>query len=259
MVPLGRRGPRAREGGRARILSPSLPMPTTIGHALGGVAAAEVSADGRRPRPWVFVILAVVVANLPDLDFVPGALLGHAERFHRGASHSVFAAMATAAVLGPIGARFLGVSVRRSMGFFFLVYASHLVLDVLMRDPTGGPGIAALWPLTDARYSLNLPWQHALDPIRTLDPGFFRDGIVGGVLSIRTVRVFIVDGLLVAPLVPLALWIRGRMGSPNPCPEGGLPAPDPHPNVIDEVLAGERGRPPDPEAQPQAAGVGAGT
>ncbi len=237
-------------------------MPTTIGHALGGIAATELTRPDRTegPRPWALLLVAAVVANLPDLDFVPGALMGHAERYHRGGSHSILAAVLVAATLGPAAARALGGRTRAWVGVLFAVYSSHLVLDLLLRDPTGGPGIAALWPLTDVRYALNVPGQHVLDPLRTLDPGFFRNGILGGLLSVRTVQVFLVDGLLVLPLVPLSVrWRRHMTARAHGLRRSSeLAAPDPHAHVVDEVLARERGRPPDAQPDPEPARIGAG-
>ena len=197
---------------RGTVLVARRTMPTSIGHALGGYAAADITADsgGRRPPLAAFLFLAIFVANVPDLDFVPGYLLGHAERFHRGASHSVLGGVLATLVLAPLAGRLFGGSLRRWAFLVSAVYASHLILDLLMRDPTGGPGIAFFWPFIDTRLALNIPGQQLLDPFRTLQPGFFGNGFPRALLRWNTVQVFLVDGILVAPLVLATSWWRSR-------------------------------------------------
>ena len=212
-------------------------MPTSIGHAFGGLVAADLTRSPARPlRLSALLFLAILVANLPDLDFLPGALVGHPERFHRGASHSVAAAALAAITLGPLSARLWGGSVRGWVSLVGAAYASHLVLDLLIRDPTGGAGIALLWPVVDARLAVNIPGQSVFDPLRTLDSGFFRSGLLG-LLRPQTIQVFLLDGLLVLPLVPLGHWIRKRRARSGTRvqPDAGareLPAPNAHREVV---------------------------
>ncbi|NNK64653.1 MAG: metal-dependent hydrolase, partial [Gemmatimonadetes bacterium] len=122
-------------------------MPTSVAHIIGGYAALEAGTN-RSGRPGIFfLVLIVVVANLPDLDFLPGVLIGDPGLYHRGPSHSIFAAAAVAGVAGwALGPRLGGA--RRVALWTFIAYGSHLVLDMLIPDPSGGSaGIPALWPL----------------------------------------------------------------------------------------------------------------
>ena len=191
-------------------------MPTSIGHAVGGYVVADVVGHSSEHRlSWLAIgFVALFVANLPDLDFVPGILVGHSERFHRGPSHSVAAGFGAVLLLTPLACRLFGGRLLSWALVIGAAYGSHLVLDLLMRDPTGGPGIALLWPLTERRFAWIAPGQQMLDPFRTLNQEHFRSDFLGALLRPATVKVFLIDGLLVAPLVLLgrawSRWSRWR-------------------------------------------------
>jgi membrane-bound metal-dependent hydrolase YbcI (DUF457 family) len=151
--------------------------------------------------PWLWLVLAS--ANAPDLDFLPGLLLGDESLFHRGAGHSLGGAVlyalaimaATAAVAGRRKA-----ALAASLGF--VLFTSHLFLDLFVRD-TGAPyGIQLLWPFTDGY--VMAPWW--IFP--NLDRQPFDWSVVG-----RALPVVAVELLLLGPLVAAAAFLRRRRSS----------------------------------------------
>src|SRR5688572_10641137 len=120
----------------------------SIGHAIVGAWAARIAPlSGARGRD---TLLLGSLALLPDLDVVAFALrVPYAAPFgHRGASHSLFAALlfglAAALLAGALGANAKRVGVVTG-----LVVASHGLLDALT---DGGLGAALLWPFSDERF-----------------------------------------------------------------------------------------------------------
>ncbi len=119
-------------------------MPSPVGHALGGLAAAfVVDSLARRPRltlPLLAVAAALAVA--PDLDLLAGS--------HRTYSHSVGAV----AIVGAVCWLFLRARHASSAGAALLTaaYASHLPLDWLSKDTSHPSGLTVLWPLSSAYY-----------------------------------------------------------------------------------------------------------
>jgi membrane-bound metal-dependent hydrolase YbcI (DUF457 family) len=123
------------------------PMPSPIGHALGGVAVAWTAdaLDGRRTPPPL-VALAAGLAALPDMDLlVPGT--------HRTATHSFaavgFVLIVAAFVTGKVTAdpRLRGhwrVAILCTAAF-----GSHLLFDWLGADRFPPRGIQLLWPFSD--------------------------------------------------------------------------------------------------------------
>ena len=138
-------------------------MPTPIAHALGGIAAGCLSVAGsalalRKPaarrefegavdrigRRRAVAGLACV-GILPDLDFLLG--------MHRGASHSLGAALLAAIIAGAV-APAVRVAVATAVASAF---TSHMLLDWLGTDPSPPRGIMAWWPWTDEFYLSDTP------------------------------------------------------------------------------------------------------
>lgn len=95
------------------------------------------------------VALAVVMANAPDVDFLPGLLVGMPALYHQGITHSLgFGVMVSAAVATAV--RLHGKAFGTTFGVCLLAYASHLALDSLGPDARPPYGQQLLWPLSDA-------------------------------------------------------------------------------------------------------------
>ncbi len=185
-------------------------MPTSLAHAFGGLAAAE---GGPRARGWSrapLVLFCAVVANLPDADFVPGLLLGDAGRFHRHATHSLLATLlvALACALWLRWRRRAAAGDAARFGWLaFLVYGSHLLLDMLVTRPTDTSGVPLFWPIERARFftvvRLPAPLAALLDLDFDKHAAFFHE-----LFSVHGAVVFLGHGLLFAPLPVLAWAIR---------------------------------------------------
>lgn len=121
-------------------------MPTVVTHAALPLIAAWGLGPGRIPPRLAW--LAAAVAVIPDLD-VFGRLAGIPVESifgHRGASHSVAAALVLAMLAAGVPARPVGWPLRAS--FLFLSALSHGLADMLT---DGGKGIALFWPLSSDR------------------------------------------------------------------------------------------------------------
>ena len=120
-------------------------MPSPVGHALGGVAAAfVVDALARRPSLTLPLLAAsAALAVAPDLDILAGS--------HRTYSHSIGAV----AIVGVVS--WLVRRARGSTGVGAAVltsaYASHLALDWMSKDTSYPSGLTALWPFTMTYYT----------------------------------------------------------------------------------------------------------
>jgi inner membrane protein len=135
----------------------------------------------------------------PDLDIIAfrfgipyGAPFGH-----RGAAHSVCAALALASVAA-LATRLTPEQAAGRQGRARLwllcaaVATSHGLLDSLT---DGGLGIALLWPLSNRRYFA--PWTPI--PVAPIGAGMF---------TARGLRVVLTESLQFAPLVVWSLWPR---------------------------------------------------
>jgi inner membrane protein len=138
-------------------------MPTILTHPAVALALA----------PWLRVRAPLFVAGalctmLPDLDTI-GRHLGvdAIALAHRGPTHSLAFALVVAPALAWLGrGAWRDVCWRIAATFLFVCLASHGLLDMAT---DGGPGIAWLWPLSDATFFL--PWRPI--EVSPLDAGRF--------------------------------------------------------------------------------------
>ena len=117
-------------------------MPTPLGHAIGGVAAAFfASASSRRPSlsPAV-VLIAGAAAMSPDLDILVGS--------HRTFTHSMGAVFLVGLVAWLV-ARGRITAPTTAACAVAAAYASHLLLDWLGKDTSRPPGLKVLWPFSN--------------------------------------------------------------------------------------------------------------
>lgn len=123
-------------------------MPLPIGHALTGIAFFESNPGLFFKNRWADAIFFIFLANLPDIDFLPGLILGFPNLYHHGIFHSLGAALAVAAVLG----WFFSQKKHHFWRFFiinFLIFYSHLLLDFFSKDFTAPYGLPLFWPFSN--------------------------------------------------------------------------------------------------------------
>jgi membrane-bound metal-dependent hydrolase YbcI (DUF457 family) len=170
-------------------------MPSPIGHALGGIAAAWVAVPRKNFNAAV-VLAAAALA--PDLDLLVGD--------HRGMSHSVGAAVVAGGIAGIAAA----LRDRRSGSFsaawwgvaVALAWASHVFLDWLSNDTRPPIGVMALWPFTRDYYKAAIEIFPAVSR-QCCSLRFW----------LHNVRAGVVEGLILTPLLLLALRaFKGRLG-----------------------------------------------
>jgi inner membrane protein len=120
----------------------------TTTHAL--VPLAATLAFAKPPIPWRLVIVAAFASAAPDVDWLlkhsvhlpPGSIYAH-----RGATHSLFVALA-AGLLAALAHRLWGVRALTAGVVVTAAMASHGLLD-MMTDSI--QPVAYLWPLSSVR------------------------------------------------------------------------------------------------------------
>jgi membrane-bound metal-dependent hydrolase YbcI (DUF457 family) len=132
-------------------------MALCFAHTAAGYLAYEVARPADRHRPRL-LLAAVGLANAPDVDFLPGMLVGQPGAYHRGVTHTL-AALALAALVAVVVARRWAPSRSRPFrtpwtagAWVAAVWASHLLLDLVTTDVVAPHGGRFLWPLSSAYY-----------------------------------------------------------------------------------------------------------
>lgn len=123
-------------------------MPLPFGHSLMGYALYESMPQQTKGISWRMILLFVLVANLPDIDFLPGLLMGHPNKFHHTLTHTLGFSLLIGGFLGAIFSYKRG---KRFLPYFFLfagVCYSHIVLDFFTVDTSRPYGVPMFWPLS---------------------------------------------------------------------------------------------------------------
>jgi membrane-bound metal-dependent hydrolase YbcI (DUF457 family) len=173
-------------------------MPSPVGHTIFGLAFARVSNVPLARNSWTEVAVVAFLANLPDLDFLPGYLLGEPTLYHRSISHTLLAAIA-AGVVTALVYRALGREVLPYLMLGAALFGSHLLLDV-----TTGPGVPLFWPLLDG--DVQTQWSVFME----LDKAGTSEGFLRSLLSGHNAMVALWEAVLVLPVLLTAELIRTR-------------------------------------------------
>ena len=190
-------------------------MPLPVAHSLAsGIIYYSADADGTL-FTWRRLLLAIFIANAPDLDFLPGLLIGEPNRFHHGPTHSlamVVIAAGIAAGVAALGARWPTrgrIEARAVAGTALMVGAlwlSHILLDAFTEDLFGPYGVPLLWPFSD-RYVQFYPWfPHVARYSGSSEPVTF----LLSLLNPHNAWAAAVETLTLAPVLALSIWWRRR-------------------------------------------------
>jgi membrane-bound metal-dependent hydrolase YbcI (DUF457 family) len=185
-------------------------MALCFAHTAAGYLGYEMIRPAGGDRPGL-LMAAVTLANAPDLDFVPGILLGHPGAYHRGFTHTIVAAVAVTGLvmLGARLARRRGKAALRAGLWAGAVYASHLLLDFFTADATPPHGAQFLWPFSHAYY---------LSPVTVLpeiiiDPSG-RAAFLASLVAPETMGVWVREVTILVTTVIGARAFRARQTRP---------------------------------------------
>jgi membrane-bound metal-dependent hydrolase YbcI (DUF457 family) len=163
-------------------------MPSPLGHALGGAAAAWLAGGRLREGLHAEAILFGTIAMLPDLDLLVGA--------HSTYTHSIGAVILAAGVALSLTrgrAPWLAVGVAAA-------WSSHILLDWLGSDTSPPIGIMALWPFTDGFYQSSAFLFDAISRRYWLPQEFIWGNL----------RAIVKEVLILAPMAWLAMRVAYR-------------------------------------------------
>lgn len=181
-------------------------MPSPVGHSLIGIA---LGLAWRLPRVrgrdllrtvWeerVALVAALALANLPDVDYLPGIAVGEINRFHHTWTHTLGFVAATSALAWLVWrARERSAA---ALLWFFAFGASHLAADLVTEDRSAPYGIMVLWPFS-SEYWIS-PW-----------PLFWhlRKREWGDFLQTHNAQAVLVEAAWCLPLVLLVLAWKTR-------------------------------------------------
>jgi len=130
-------------------------MPLPIAHSLGGVAIWKCQSNSFFKTWRQNLLFFILLSNLPDLDFLPGFLIGEPSLFHHGVSHSLGMAILTGLLGGAFFWRKKGTSFWSGSLVIGLTYYFHILLDYFTVDERLPFGMMMVWPFSNEYYISN--------------------------------------------------------------------------------------------------------
>jgi len=179
-------------------------MPSPVGHSIIAFTFYRLSARPPEPLGWRKLALYLFAANAPDLDFIPGLLIGQPDRFHHGAGHSVGFAALFALVFGLLSHVMKIDSVQSSSPILFGLYLSHLGLDCFSIDTAAPYGMTLFWPVSHAYYKAAIG---VLPDIRRCNSSNY---FFASLFSAHNLRSVCLELLIFLPPALLATAFKGR-------------------------------------------------
>jgi len=178
-------------------------MSSPIGHSLAGLIISSWREKSFKPGNFRILALYVFIANAPDLDFIPGTIMGKPNLYHHGISHSIGAAIFFGLVLAILINRISGKRFWREFIFMFSLYASHLFLDLISYDGRPPFGIPLFWPFSERYFMIPIlpPVKHS-----RLDHASIAQFLTD-VFSVHNLYVISLEVMLTVPFALLLIWL----------------------------------------------------
>ncbi|MBN1779910.1 metal-dependent hydrolase [bacterium] len=148
-------------------------MCSPVGHSLAGALVVRHNRFDFKWSSLKALLLFLVIANLPDVDFLFGWAQGDPNLYHQTWTHSlafIFGVSIVSGLIYSLKGTGQGVQAGRLV---FWILAAHLLCDILGTDYRPPIGIPLFWPLTD--YPVHSPYTVFGNIIRVPHTeGFFR-------------------------------------------------------------------------------------
>jgi len=174
---------------------------TPIGHALAGYAVSRFSGPSSDAGRGSLIWLCIIMSIAPDLDFLPGIIMGRPALYHHGITHSLgFALLVslTIAICYALG----GWSFPAILTLSCFAYSSHLVLDFFGYDGRPPYGIPLFWPLSSEYFMSPVPLLWGVHHVRSTS-GSIAEWF-DGIFSLHNVGAIAIEMAFVAPFALLA-------------------------------------------------------
>ena len=158
-------------------------MASPVFHGLAGAGLALVLAGEQALPPFAFwrrslrfLAAVVLLACLPDVDYVPGLLRGYLNTTHQQMTHSVAWVLLASAGIWLVGRAWRPALFGwRLLGFIVILAGSHLAVDLVTEDRLAPYGIPLWAPFSDRPVLAPVALLPAWDKTALADLGNWRN------------------------------------------------------------------------------------
>ena len=169
-----------------------------------------MSSFGKAPSVKDQIVLSVAItfaATAPDLDVVPGLLIGKPALYHSWISHSfAFALLVSMAIAGLLKTRGFGFVPVFVMSL--IAYSSHLGMDLLGPDAREPIGIPLFWPVIDETYLSPITPLMGVKHATSTSTGTVE--WIANLISLRNVIAILIETAVTTPILIIGILLNRR-------------------------------------------------
>ncbi len=181
-------------------------MSSPFGHSLAGYIIAAFTSKTLVVKNIRIIFFTVFIANAPDLDFIPGILMGKPNLFHHGISHSLGTGALFSIILALILNYKVSVHIKKDFLIYFSIYCSHLFLDYISLDGRPPIGIPLFWPLSQEYYISPYPVLPGIMHSR-LDNATIGQ-FLNGIFSLHNLYMIFLEFIIMLPFILILVTIN---------------------------------------------------
>jgi inner membrane protein len=175
-----------------------------MGHTLAGLSGFMLVSPHFTQRGRVWLLLgSVFLANFPDLDILPGLMIGDPRVFHHQGMHSLVAAVVAGVIVGFLSGKWEGNRLLWG-GWGGGLYFSHVLLDLLVDDRHPPFGAQLFWPFSQTYFIA------PVTPFSRFDYFDSELGMIQTMLSLHNLGTILREGVLMVPFVVLSWYVGER-------------------------------------------------
>lgn len=171
-------------------------MPSPIGHSLAGGIIYVISVK-QVAKTWKSllggILFCLIYSNLPDIDFLPGIIVGSLNKYHHVITHSLFFSVVLALLTGFIAGRKAG-------WLSFILLGIHIIMDYFTADTSFPYGMTIFWPFSNTYFispiSIFLAYKKRAEVMDIINPVN-----MGG---------YIYELFLLLPVLILVIYLKRR-------------------------------------------------
>ncbi|MBI2437406.1 MAG: metal-dependent hydrolase [Lentisphaerae bacterium] len=184
-------------------------MPSPLAHSLIGLAIGLArflpryrlvpELCGRLRSLRRELLLCVLLANAPDLDYFFGVFQGNLNRYHQTVTHTLVWIVAVALAIWAYGWLRKRPAPALSLGLVLALLGSHLLADWLTVDFSPPIGLMLAWPFSSELFHASFAFfPHPAK--QTL----------AALWSFQNLRLLLVEAAITLPLVAGVVWLKHR-------------------------------------------------
>jgi len=125
---------------------------TPIGHTLAGATLIINQSVFTKIKPIFGILILIVVANLPDIDYLFGFFKGNPNLYHHGWTHSFVFVLVMGFVVYGICYFFIRDSALAVGLIVAGILFTHLILDYFTLDTSPPFGLQLFWPFSTSYF-----------------------------------------------------------------------------------------------------------